>query len=127
MLPAMDLAAIDHLADIEPVLEQIGERAHSEADAPDDPSVCAAPRLGPDAAPGELLHQSPHGAELEIAGEDGADGLRLLGHHDELLADAGIAERYWTPDPERLEAAILSRTRSPITSRSNWAKDKSTL
>jgi hypothetical protein len=27
----------------------------------------------------------------------------------------------------REEAAILSRTRSPITSRSNWAKDKSTL
>ena len=29
--------------------------------------------------------------------------------------------------PLRLEAAILSRTRSPITSRSNWAKDSSTL
>src|SRR5215211_1170890 len=29
--------------------------------------------------------------------------------------------------PLRLEAAILSRTRSPISSRSNWAKDKSTL
>jgi hypothetical protein len=26
-----------------------------------------------------------------------------------------------------LEAAILSRTRSPISSRSNWAKDSSTL
>ena len=29
--------------------------------------------------------------------------------------------------PLRLEAAILSRTRSPITSCSNWAKDSSTL
>src|SRR5438445_585447 len=29
--------------------------------------------------------------------------------------------------PLRLEAAILSRTRSPITSRSNWAKESSTL
>src|SRR5437667_10777227 len=29
--------------------------------------------------------------------------------------------------PLRLEAAILSRTRSPISSRSNWAKDSSTL
>ena len=29
--------------------------------------------------------------------------------------------------PLRLEAAILSRTRSPISSRSNWAKDNSTL
>jgi hypothetical protein len=29
--------------------------------------------------------------------------------------------------PLRLEAAILSRTRSPMSSRSNWAKDSSTL
>jgi hypothetical protein len=29
--------------------------------------------------------------------------------------------------PLRLEAAILSRTLSPITSRSNWAKDSSTF
>ena len=29
--------------------------------------------------------------------------------------------------PLRLEAAILSRTRSPMTSRSNWAKDSSTF
>ena len=28
--------------------------------------------------------------------------------------------------PLRLEAAILSRTRSPITSRSNWAKESTT-
>ena len=29
--------------------------------------------------------------------------------------------------PLRLEAAILSRMRSPVTSRSNWAKDSSTF
>src|ERR1700731_5467511 len=32
-----------------------------------------------------------------------------------------------TQRPLRFEAAILSRTRSPITSRSNWAKESSTL
>ncbi len=32
-----------------------------------------------------------------------------------------------TQRPFRLEAAILSRIRSEVTSRSNWAKDKSTL
>src|SRR5205085_8099096 len=32
-----------------------------------------------------------------------------------------------TQMPFRLEAAILSRTRSPISSRSNWAKDSSTF
>jgi hypothetical protein len=29
--------------------------------------------------------------------------------------------------PRALEAAILSRIRSPVTSRSNWAKESSTL
>src|SRR6266481_12435 len=85
--PAMHLAAIDHLADVEPVLEEIGERAHPEADAPDDPSVRAAPCFGPDVAPVEILHQSPYRAELEIAGEDGTHGRGLLGDHDELLVD----------------------------------------
>ena len=32
-----------------------------------------------------------------------------------------------THNPLRLEAAILSRMRSEVTSRSNWANDKSTL
>src|SRR5229473_2834366 len=55
LLAAMDLAAIDHLADVEPVLQEIGERAHPEADAPDGPSVGAAPCFGPEAAPVEVL------------------------------------------------------------------------
>ena len=41
-----------------------------------------------------------------------------------------IAERRHAAHPHApcfFEAAILSRTRSPITSRSNWAKDKSTF
>src|SRR6266702_7838562 len=32
-----------------------------------------------------------------------------------------------THNPFRFEAAILSRMRSPVTSRSNWAKDSSTF
>ena len=40
-----------------------------------------------------------------------------------------VAERRLTAHPKALllDAAILSRMRSPVTSRSNWAKDKSTL
>ena len=33
MLAAMHLASIDDLADVEPVLEQMGKRSHAEADA----------------------------------------------------------------------------------------------
>src|SRR5260370_34036030 len=99
-LTALFLAAGDHLADAEPVLEQIGEGAHPEADARGDPADRAAQRLGPDAAPVEILHESPHRAKLEIANEDGAHGLGLLGYDHELLADAGIAERDRPPDPD---------------------------
>jgi hypothetical protein len=34
--------------------------------------------------------------------EDGADRLRLFGHHDELLVDAAIAERNRAPEPDAL-------------------------
>src|SRR5258707_10425929 len=49
---------------------------------------------------------------------------------DELPVLDVVAERGLTPPihmPFFLEAAILSRMRSPVTSRSNWAKDRSTF
>ena len=56
---------------------------------------------------GSDLHQEPNGPEFPVTAEDFQDLLRLQ------LID--------------LEAAILSRIRSPVTSRSNWAKDSRTL
>ena len=58
--------------------------------------------LGLDASTIEFRDQSPHGAKLQILGEDGAHRLRLLGHHDELLIDAAIAERHGSADREAL-------------------------
>jgi hypothetical protein len=130
MLAGMHLASIDDLADVEPVLEQMGKRSHAEADTAAAAAVATAIDLGPDALPIELQEQSAHGATLQIACEDGADHFRLLGLDFELFVDAAIAEWNGSAHPEaplRLEAAILSRTRSPITSRSNWAKESNTL
>src|SRR6202045_3756529 len=102
MLAAMHLASIDDLADVEPVLEQMGKRSDAEADAAPPAAIATAIDLGPDPLPIELREQSAQGAKLQIAGEDGADHLRLLGHDFELLVDAAIAERNRSADPEAL-------------------------
>src|SRR5437660_4778688 len=102
MLAAMHLASIDDLADVEPVLEQMGKRSHAEADASAPAAIATAIDLGPDALPIELQEQSAHGATLQIAGEDGADHLCLLGHDFELLVDAAIAEWNRSANPKAL-------------------------
>ena len=70
MLAAMDLATIDDLADVEAVLEQMGERPDAETDA--------APTVRPSAEVAALvrmprrsrsLDQRSDRAELEIAGK----------------------------------------------------------
>jgi hypothetical protein len=75
------------------------------------------------------ITKQPDAAEVEVVPEDGADPLGLFVFDDELLVPAHIAKRYHPADPQplRLEAPILSWIRSPVTSRSNWAKDSSTL
>jgi hypothetical protein len=102
VLPAMQLAPVSDFANVEPVLQQIGEGAHAEADAPHQSAVGTATLFGPDPAAIEVLDQGAHRAKRKIAGEYSADGLRLLGHHDELLVDAPIAERNRPPDPNAL-------------------------
>ena len=68
-------------------------------------------------------------AEGQIALEDESDRLSLVLPDQELALTHLAAERDDAPDqmPLRFEAAILSRMRSPVTSRSNWAKENSTL
>src|ERR1700730_8385963 len=102
MLAAMHLTPIGDLAEVEPVLEQMGERSHAEADTAAPAAIATAIDLGPYALPVELREQSPHGAKLQIACENGPYYLRLLGHHDELLVYAAIAERDGAADPETL-------------------------
>ena len=102
MLAAMHLTPIGDLADVEPVVEQMGKGTHAEADTAAPAAIATAIDLGPDALPIELRDQSPHGAKLQIPGEDGVHHLRLLGHHDELLVDTAIAEWHGSADPEAL-------------------------
>jgi hypothetical protein len=64
------------LADVEPVLEQMGKGTHAEAALL---AIATAIDLGSYALPIEFREQSAQGAKLQIAGEDGA------GRADELV------------------------------------------
>jgi len=57
-------APIDHFADVEPVLEQMGEGTHTKPDPAPYTAIGKTIGLGPDATPVELLDQGPHRAKL---------------------------------------------------------------
>ena len=63
----MDLATVDHLADIEAVLQQMRERPHAEAAATDGPAVRQPARLAANSPPIEVLRQRADGAKLQIS------------------------------------------------------------
>jgi hypothetical protein len=62
MLAAMHLASIDDLADVEPVLEQMGKRSDAVPDAAAPAAIATATEFGPDALPIELREQSASAA-----------------------------------------------------------------
>src|SRR5262249_21765492 len=100
MLAAIHLAPEMDLADVEPVLEQMGERSHAKSDPAPLLALPAPIAFGPDAPPVEFREQRAHGAEFQIKGENGADRLGLLGHVFEFFVDAAIAEGNRSADPE---------------------------
>ena len=99
MITLVSLAAVDHLADVEAVLEQIGERPHPEAAVAGGATVRSLPRLAADAAPVEVGGQCPQRTQLKIMLKDGAHRLSLSRHHDDSLVHRRIAERDRASDP----------------------------
>jgi len=75
----------------------------------------------------ELVLHKPDRAEFGIAAKNEAHGFRLAVDDDQLAVLCPIPRAAGTPPihiPFFFEAAILSRMRSPMTSRSNCANDK---
>ena len=93
MLAGMNFATVGHVADVEAVLEEMRERANAVSSASFRPAAREGADLRGDVAPTEFLRQGADRAAFEIEPEHGADRLGLLGHDDQPLADAGIAER----------------------------------
>src|ERR1700757_1245324 len=129
MLTRMGLLLVDDLASMDPVLQHQIERAAGEWLAAAQTTRCARPQLALDAVGVQLVLQQPDRAEFGITAKDEAHGFRLAFDDDELAVLCPIPERRHAPIhiPFFFEAAILSRMRSPMTSRSNCAKDSSTL
>src|SRR5258708_33637550 len=90
---------------------------------------CAHSLLRSDVFISEVSHQRIAPAESEVSPVDQPDPFGFVFDDGNLAVLHLIPEGQGTADPEtlRFEAAILSRMRSEVTSRSNWAKDKSTL
>src|SRR2546427_6076769 len=77
VLTVVNLATVDQLADIEAVLEQMGERPHAEAAPADGPAGRVPPRLAANSPPIEVLRQRADGAKLQITGKDCANRRSL--------------------------------------------------
>src|SRR5262249_42600459 len=73
LLARADLAVVDPLADVEPIAQQISQRASGERDATDCASIRQPADLCDDAAAAEVGQQQPDAAKLEIALKDAAD------------------------------------------------------
>src|SRR5262249_4487208 len=102
MLSAVNLAPIDDLADIEAVLEEIGERAHAKAAASDTAAIRKPPPLAANALPIKLLRKGANGAKLQILRKDHPDHFGLGRDDHNLLIHCGIAERDRAADPNSL-------------------------
>src|SRR5262249_3225336 len=90
----------DHLADIEAVLEQMGERPHAKAPPADGAAGRRPPRLAANSPAIEILRQRADGAKLEVAAKDRSNRRSLGFDHNDLLIDGRIAERYRAADPK---------------------------
>src|SRR5262245_2192140 len=115
LFAAMDLAPVDHLADIEAALEQMGERPHAKAPPADGAAVRQPPRLAANSLAIEILRQRADGAKLEIARKDRANRLRLGWYHNDLLVHRGIPPL--TPQPQLVahRGVVMRQLSVPVT------------
>src|SRR5580704_8398315 len=100
MVAPEPLAAIDHLADIEPVAQQMREPAHPEGAPAQDTAVLQLALPGADAAALKVLGQPLYRAKLQVTGEYGAHGFGLGRLDGGLLVHGRITERDRSPDPD---------------------------
>ena len=113
VLTAMNVATVDHLADIEAVLKQMRERADAEPPPADGPAGRQPAGLAANSAPVEVLRQRAHRAKLEIAGKDRANRFGLA-------AEAGFFPgiilylSYWFPAHRRAAITSLFMAAVPI-------------
>src|SRR6266702_7590638 len=83
LLPSKHPTPIDHLSEVEPVAQKMGERAAGKRDSPNRAARLERPDLGHDPPLPQVDHQPVEAAKSEIAAEDRANPLGLLFHHND--------------------------------------------
>jgi Transposase len=102
MLAGMGLPPVDHLDDVEAVLEEMRQRSHAVRTAALGTAAREGLYLRHDVSAGEFLGEGSDRTAFEVKPEHGADRLGLLGYDDQLLVDGGVAERNRSADPQPL-------------------------
>jgi hypothetical protein len=114
---------VNDFAAVDAVLQHEIESAAGQQPTTSLAVVLVDPHFAYDPAAVELLLEGEDGAECGVAPVDVADRLCLA-----LVTTSSCPSRVEArgraahPTPFFFDAAILSRMRSPVTSRSNWAK-----
>src|SRR5262245_42741667 len=121
LLTGEDFTLEGDFADIEPIAQEMGERTAREGDPSNRAPGLERPHLGDDPSFTKVGHEAAEAAKLEITPKDGPHPLGLRLNHDNLAVPGRVPQGTMPPthSPLRLEAAILSRMRSEVTSRSN--------
>lgn len=122
-------APVGDLAAIEAILQHAVQSASGIDSASSDTASSTGSQLTSDACLLKVLAELRDASEFQVHSIDLLNLLGLTRIHDSLAVPKIVADREDAshPLPLRLEAATLSRILSPVTSRSNWAKERRTL
>src|SRR5437588_11938553 len=99
LLAGEDLALEHDLADIEPIAQEVGERAAGEGDSANRAPALEQSHLGDNSSLAEVGHQAVEAAKLQIAPKDGADPFSFLVHHGDPAVLGCVSERGYAADP----------------------------
>src|SRR5437660_12685368 len=102
LLTGEDLALEGDLADVEPIVQKMGERAAGEWDAANRAPGLERSHLGDDPPLAKVGHQQVEAAKLQIPPKDGPNALSLRFNHDDLAVLGLVSERGYAPDPQPL-------------------------
>jgi hypothetical protein len=129
MLAGVADPLVHNLTQVDPVCEQMEDATASEGNPAAMGTAGAALDLGPPPFHAEQRHDIAHRAQFKVPPEDMADHFGLGRINDEPAVAHVVSKRDVPPIqiPFFFDAAILSRISSPVTSRSNWAKDNRTF
>src|SRR5215210_5968263 len=125
VLPRIACVAVVELAEVDPVAQQMRERAVGQRHTPDGPARAQPAPSRDDAALPQLALQCRERSELKVALADEPHRRGLILPDHELALPHVVSERHDAADPNALAfgGGDLVPMRSPVTSRSNWAKD----